>query len=136
MGYILTYTLNTSLNKNKMYKNNTSYKEIITVLLFLIGYPLIIGYIWMKAWAWVIVPTFLITSLSYLQSVVLYCMSSVGYGYIRSQYYPTEEKEKVYMMNRLLRNFNYKLFFRLSSSYLISHVFLLIFAYLFNTFLF
>ena len=136
MGYILTYTLNTSLNKNKMYKNNTSYKEIISAILFLIGYPLIIGYIWMKAWAWVIVPTFSITELSYIQSVVLYCMSSVGYGYIRSQYYPTEEKEKVYMMNRLLRNFNYKLFFRLSSSYLISHVFLLIFAYLFNTFLF
>ena len=135
MGYILTYTLNTSLNKNKMYKNNI-YRDIIIVILFLIIYPLIIGYIWMKAWAWVIVPTFLITSLSYLQSVVLYCMSSVGYGYIRSQYYPTEEKEKVYMMNRLLRNFNYKLFFRLSSSYLISHVFLLIFAYLFKTILF
>lgn len=119
-----------------MYNNNTSYKEIISALLFLIGYPLIIGYIWMKAWAWVIVPTFSITELSYIQSVVLYCMSSLGYGYIRLQFYPTEEKEKVFLMNRLLRNFNYKLFFRLSSSYLISHVFLLIFAYLFNTFLF
>lgn len=136
MGYILTYTLNTSLNKNKMYKNNTSYKEIITVLLFLIGYPLIIGYIWMKAWAWVIVPTFSITELSYIQSVVLYCMSSVGYGYIRLQFYPTEEKEKVFMMNRLLRDFNYKLFFRLSASYLFPHIFLLVFAYLLNTFLF
>lgn len=117
-----------------MYNNNTSYKELITVLLFLLGYPMIIGYIWMKAWTWVIVPICSISALSYLQSVVLSYMSSVGFGYLYGQFYPTKQQEKVYWTKQLFTNFNYNLFTELSMSYLFPHIYLLVFAYLLNSF--
>jgi len=118
-----------------MYKN-INYKEIISGILFLIGYPLIIGYIWMKAWAWVIVPIFSINESSYMQSVVLYYMSSISYGYLYGQFYPTKKEEKVYLTEQLFTSFNWLLFIELSMSYLFPHVFLLVFAYLLNTFIF
>lgn len=119
-----------------MYNNNTSYKEIISALLFLIGYPLIIGYIWMKTWIWVIVPICSITELSYLQSVVLYYMSNIGCEYLYGQFYPTKQKEKVYWTEQLFTSFNLLLFIELSMSYLFPHIYLLVFAYLLKTFLF
>lgn len=117
-----------------MYNNNTGYKELTVALLFLIGYPMIIGYIWMKAWSWIIVPIFSYRTLSYLQSVVLYYMSSVGFGYLYGQFYPTKQQEKVYWTKQLFTNFNYNLFIELSVSYLFPHVYLLVAAYIVNIF--
>ena len=100
-----------------MYNNNTGYKELTVALLFLIGYPMIIGYIWMKAWSWIIVPIFSYRTLSYLQSVVLSYMSSVGFGYLYGQFYPTKQQEKVYWTKQLFTNVNYNLFIELSVSF-------------------